>query len=532
MPNSNEVRRLATKWRSGGSLWPKRLDWLRISGLRGWNRQRFDLQFPIMAVVGENGAGKSTLLQAAASVYRVPKGGKGRFASDFFPQTYWEKIEKAEIEYGGREGAREISEKLRKPGERWRGNPERPERQVLYIDLSRIQPIPARSGYTKLVKNPNHQEKSARAFEESRLARFGQIMGRTYDSAKMSLTNISDREVPVICHQGSTYSGFHQGAGETTIAELLQKDWPQHCLVLIDEIESSLHPRAQRRLIRDLAERCRELEAQVILTTHSPYVLEELPPEARAYIMQIGSSREIVYGVSSAFAMTKMDEVPQPECDLYVEDDRAKDFLMEIIVAHDASLAQRCRIIPFGTASVGRALGEMVKRQRFPDPSCVFLDGDQAKAPGCILLPGDDAPERVVFEALKHSSGWQALSQRIGRPFPDVADACERAMSLTEHHGWVREASIRLTVRMDILWQAMCSEWARKNLDPERAKEITQPIEDAISGIEPAPIAAGKKAGSDKRERAPMPLRRTKPRTSVPNGTLPLFEQSLDADSQ
>jgi len=77
------------------------------------------------------------------------------------------------------------------------------------------------------------------------------------------------------------YSGFHQGAGETTVAELLEADLPQYSLVLIDEIESSLHPRAQRRLLRDLAERCRERQLQIILTTHSPYILEELPAEAR-----------------------------------------------------------------------------------------------------------------------------------------------------------------------------------------------------------------------------------------------------------
>lgn len=73
------------------------------------------------------------------------------------------------------------------------------------------------------------------------------------------------------------YSGFHQGAGETTITEFLQSDIPKYSLVLIDEIETSLHPRAQRRLIRDLADRCRELDAQVVLTTRSPYVLDELP---------------------------------------------------------------------------------------------------------------------------------------------------------------------------------------------------------------------------------------------------------------
>ena len=95
-----------------------------------------------MAVVGENGAGKSTLLQCAASVYRQPLGtsGKASFASDFFPDTPWEKVQQAAIRFAFRQGKNTSTGSIRKPTNRWRGNPERPSRDVLYIDLTRIQP--------------------------------------------------------------------------------------------------------------------------------------------------------------------------------------------------------------------------------------------------------------------------------------------------------------------------------------------------------------------------------------------------------
>jgi predicted ATPase len=522
MPNSQEIRRLTSRW-AAGTAWPKRLEWIRIGGLRGWNNQRFDMKYPIMAVVGENGVGKSTVLQSAAAVYRQSRG-KAKYASDFFPDTFWERITGAEIEYSVREGAQVFRDDIRKLTERWRGNPERRERPIVYIDLSRIQPVPARVGYTKLVK-ADHRETSAELFDPQRLGRFSEIMGRSYDSAKMALTNIhATRQVPVIAHDGATYSGFHQGAGETTIAELLKADWPQYAIILIDEIETSLHPRAQRRLIRDIADRCRERELQVILTTHSPYVLEELPPEARAYIMNIGHTREIVYGVSAAFAMTKMDEVQQPECDLYVEDNRARDLLLEIIVAHGSDdLSQRCRIIPYGASSVGQALGQMVEQRRFPQPSCVFLDGDQARAAGCILLPGDDAPERVVFEAMK-AKNWEGIAPRVGRDFSKVADACARAMTINDHHEWLDDAGTQLKLRTDILWQVLCSEWARKCLSPDEAQKITQPVEDAVAGLAPEPIPAVKPRPTE-----PAMSSRLKPtKGAAPSGTLPLFEQFFD----
>jgi predicted ATPase len=486
MPNSNEMRRLASKWKSG-SGWPKRLEHIDIRGLRGWIGQRFEMRFPIMAVVGENGVGKSTVLQCAAAAYRstAPKffvKGRG-FASDFFPKTAWDVIgNDAQILYSVREGGKEYTDTVRKPGERWHGNVERRERAVVYIDLSRVLPIPARVGYSKIAKSP-HKETTSVSFDEPRLARLSQIMGRPFDGAKMAVTNIdAKRPVPVLAHLGATFSGFHQGAGETTIAELLQTDLPRYSLVLIDEIETSLHPRSQRRLIRDLAERCRELECQIILTTHSPYILDELPLEARAQIVQNGSTRTIVYGVSPEFAMTRMDDVIQHECDLFVEDPRAKTFLTEILARSSPELVQRCQVIAYGAASVGTSLGIMASQGRFPRPSCVFLDGDQSQAIGCNNLPGGDAPEQVVFNGLRKHN-WSGISIRVGREFADVADACDQAMVLTDHHEWVRYAANKMVLASDILWHALCAEWVIKCLAPSESLTVTQPIEDALLGI-------------------------------------------------
>lgn len=516
MPVSNEVRRLESKWRTNTG-WPKRLEWIDIRGVRGWSGQRFSLLFPIMAVVGENGVGKSTVLQCAASVYRDPDKKRERFASDFFPDTTWDRVREVVIRYSVKEGTELHQATIRKPGERWRGNPERRQRNVEYIDLSRVQPVSGRVGYTKLA-NPTHEEVSASSFEKSRLARFSGIMGRSYDLAKMALTDAdAKREVPVISHHGASYSGFHQGAGETTIAELLQADLPRHSLVLIDEVESSLHPRAQRRLIRDLAELARELELQVVLTTHSPYVLEELPLEARACIMQTPSGeREIVYGVSPDFAMTKMDDVQHAECDLYVEDNAAGVMLLEILITAEAGLVPRCRTIPFGASTVGQALGQMVAGNRFPRPSCVFLDGDQGNAIGCLNLPGDDAPERVVFETLKERA-WLAIHQRTGREYAQVADACTRAMALPDHHQWLSNAASALFLASETLWQAMCAEWATVCLADDEAKIIAQAVHDALIGVRDERLGmATTPASPPAPEPSPMPASASPPSSSEP----------------
>lgn len=80
MAESKEMRRLTAKWASGVG-WPKRLEWIQVDGLRGWKNEKFTLNYPIMAVVGENGSGKSTLLQCCAAVYSS-KPPKNRDAGD------------------------------------------------------------------------------------------------------------------------------------------------------------------------------------------------------------------------------------------------------------------------------------------------------------------------------------------------------------------------------------------------------------------------------------------------------------------
>jgi hypothetical protein len=159
-------------------------------------------------------------------------------------------------------------------------------------------------------------------------------------------------------------------------------------------------------------------------------------------------------------------------------------------------------MIPYGMASVGRTLGIMVSQKRFPRPSCVFLDGDQAEALGCHLLPGGDAPERVVFGDLQQFA-WGKLRDRIGRPYAEVADACIQVMSLTDHHDWVNAAATKLTLPGETLWQAMCAEWATNCLDSATAKPIIQAIADLLLA--------------------------TPTTVSSPIVRLPLFERSRDA---
>jgi predicted ATPase len=474
---SREMDRLMSRWQTGG--WPKWLDWVEIVGVRGWTGQRIDFKFPMVAIVGENGVGKSTVLQAVASLYKGPRGAASSFASDFFPTTPWDNVTGVSIRFSGREGNNTITGSIRKPSERWRGNPERPERHVRYVDLRRTQPIVARPGFQRLTK-ANVQEAERTPFEVEKVARFSAIVGRQYTGAHFARGDVDDKRwVPLAQSGGAEYSGFHQGAGETTVADLLRIDFPNTAIVLIDEIETSLHPRAQRRLIRDLANEARLKQLQIILTTHSPYVLDELPQEARIQIVPAAGRKEIMIGVSPEFAMTQMDEQVHPEVDVYVEDEVAKAFLLEILAKYRPSFVRRIQVIPYGSAQVGKSLGQMAAERRFPRPSVIFLDGDQDLAPGCTLLPGDEAPERVVFVDLQ-AAGWPDVASRLSRSHADLVDAAERAMTNPQHHAWLREVGDAVLVGGQEVWRAMVVSWVAECAPEQQFQVVLSAMDDAF----------------------------------------------------
>lgn len=476
MPISKEVRKLAAKWERGD--FPKHMEWIEIDGIRGWSGQRIDFSFPIVAICGENGSGKSTIIQAVASMYDSDEGKK-HFASSFFPDTPWDTLSGVVIKASIKEGQNSTEVSLRKPTTRWRGNEDRKARPVNYLDLRRIQPIVAKTGYGRLAK-AGLNEANSQAFQENSLQRFSSIVGKSYTAARQATTDFDpNRMVPVVTHNGKEYSGFHQGAGEATLVDLLSIEIPKYSIVLIDEIETSLHPRAQRRLIRDLAEISRTNLVQFVLTTHSPYILEELPSSARVYVFHDGNSKAVTPGVSPEFALSKMDEEVHAEIDLYVEDETARILVSEILAKKSLEKLSRCEISSFGSASVGKSLGQMIEGNRFKRPTIVVLDGDQDPAPGCLILPGDDAPERVVLSDLEEIN-WQNIANLINRSHADFVTAASTAITLPDHHEWLKSIADRLTIGTNEIWRAMCRVWLESCASPEVGDNIIEEIDDLL----------------------------------------------------
>lgn len=492
MPAPTEPK-LTASWdsaRHGSDGWPQFLTSVQVAGLRGWNGELVEFRYPVVAIAGVNGSGKSTILKAAATAYQAPANGAVAtyYPDDFFPVTPWEDVAGVSLGYNIRLGDQSKNVTVRKRTHRWRGAPQRERRSTYFLDISRIQPANTQIGYGRTAREVISRGTSE-PFTEEQVAQLSRTLGRKYDTARIERE--ADKQVGVLSQNGVEYSNFHQGAGEDSILDLIAliSSVPKHSLIIIDEVEASLHPQAQRVLITEFLDLAQKNKLQILLSTHSPFILEQLPPVARTFIaVDREAKRKILYGVSSDFALNLMDNERHEEIDIYCED-RESEYLIERILAlgsSDPNLLGRVRTVPVGPANTVIALSTIASANKLPRRSICVVDGEQPEGAGYLVLPGEKAPERELLGALT-DAGWTAVAERLGRPAGEVLDAKDAAMQIGNHHAWVGEMARLMggTMRKSKVWEAIADVWVRDVLGEQKAIKWCEPILAALQA--PAP---------------------------------------------
>jgi predicted ATPase len=481
----NEINDIRRQFQNGN--WRKFINSVTISKIRGWDNRSVRFMFPICALVGENGTGKSTILRAVVCSYENNFNSTGNYyPSKLFLDTRWDAASVptgSTITYEIKEGNRLITDRNWKKTKHWGYSPKgkRPLRPVSFLDISRTLPLDATAGYAKIAKQSVVEMGKDIDIDKELMMHYSNIMGATYTTGRF--INANNKEIGLLTREYGEITQFHQGAGEDSLLDLMKvlQKVPEQALLVIDEVEASLHPKAQRRLVNFLTLLARKKKIQVIMSTHSPYILEELPPEGRILIQRLhDGSRDIQYGVSSNYAMDVIDDEEHPELYIYVEDRESKILLSEIL-KRNMEVFARVKIMDVGDAEVVKAIGKLCRNNKLPNRGIAVLDGDAGEDvnSNCLYLPMHNSPEVSVFSDMQ-ARQWNNLDERFGIGAGTLYAVFEDAVTHLDHHKITEFIGNRVRKSKDYVWNVFAEEWCKQCLDEAAADELTERISAAL----------------------------------------------------
>ena len=404
---------------------------IRLDGIRGFNNLRVVFDYPVSVIAGGNTTGKSTVLFAAACAYKVPGAG----VRDYVPSTLFPDYRP---KFGEREDVRQVvtiefnyltldgplSMRWRR-GKGWnrsflgRKNASQPERQLYLRTLSNLSnPSEVRSvlNMSRLKSQPEETPLTAAQIEFAH-----QMLPFRYSE----VVDLSDGKKNLLFASqegGATYSELHIAAGERAILRLSQEITQLNgALILIDEVEAGLHPWVQQLLMLHLQQLALRNDLQIIVTSHSPVVLDSVPLNGKIFLDRDDVSGEVV--VRPAYRDLIQNALygrSNEALKLLCEDEIAEGVLEGVF---DYLLPQER--IRWETVQIGRDTGadefpmharSLAKFGQLQD-TIFILDGDQrggeienkiknAAGPGVnisiLFLPGRESPESWMWDKLKN----------------------------------------------------------------------------------------------------------------------------------
>lgn len=176
------------------------------------------------------------------------------------------------------------------------------------------------------------------------------------------------------------YSEYNAGSGEFVVTNIVDRiqHVPDKSVILLDEPEVSLHPGAQARLMCYILEMIKRKKLQVVVATHSPSLVENLPKQAIKCCKVIDGSIIVVEDLlyKNAFLELEMPNIGIKH--IIVEDEMAKKILDGILNREGLNKLVDVKFISGGAANIKKYTIPIYAKTEI-DNRYIFFDGDQRK---------------------------------------------------------------------------------------------------------------------------------------------------------
>lgn len=470
---------------------------LHIEKFRALNNVEVELGDSITVLCGKNGTSKSSILGIAAQIFNFEKnhtsgqdisfrqiaGGafKSQYSehfriSDQFDQPGSMKVN-IDLHDGYTDQAATAKLELMK-----RGRSPRPvvrnnstvkrgdnasrnfTHPVIYLSLKRLYPIADRDYQVIDFEYLNRHKQEF-------IGLTNELLNRQSSLATGTKGTISSAVAHGDNYDQESVSAGEDNAGQIILALMsfrkLKEEYVDYKggLLLIDEADAGLFPTAQINLLKILDRECKNLDLQVIMTSHSPTLIEYAHDQSqqcrRKYktvylsdtfggvqVMQDWSWTQISADINTTTVATGVDE-RLPKINIYFEDREAADFYAALMNRQPVKkFTSPLRDVTLGCSNYLQLISKGISE--FSERSIICLDSDAApqvakKNPKTVVLfPGNLPPDQLIFEHLynlpANDSFWQNGLQFTRGVFTNVAAEVIREFRIRGDHVDVKES--------------------------------------------------------------------------------------------
>ena len=465
------LRKLAEHLQGKKAHMPHFLSKIRFQGIRGIDDLRVTFDYPVTVIGGGNASGKSTVLFAAACAYRVPGAG----VKDFVPSTLFPDYRPRlggradeqgqvviEFNYSTPDGGMAMRWRRSKGWNRsflGRKDAVQPERPLYLRTLSNLSNPSEVRGVLSMSRSRAAPHETPLTASQVEFAE--QMLPFRYaEVVDLSSRSQGGKHLLFAAQKGgAAYSELHMAAGERAILRLSQRIAQiEGALVLIDEAEAGLHPWVQQLLMLQLQQLALRNDLQVIVTTHSPVVLDSVPRHGRIFLERDESGRVAKRPPYRDVVQNALYGRSRAMLSLLCEDDAAEavlhGVLFDVLLPRHRIRRESLRIGRDTGADEFPAHAAALRKFGQIDNTVFILDGDRRdgdveekirNAAGqtvpVLFLAGRDGPEVWVWNVLPRNREAAAkelriaadeLSERTGRLDAVYAIASDRPSEIAK----------------------------------------------------------------------------------------------------
>lgn len=330
----------------------------------------------VTGIFGVNGSGKSSILHALACFYRSQNGGsESNYFTRFFKRVGAEAWmnSKMTAKFTINGSGRTIE--YRKGVDRWMPRMEnKPRRDTYFVGIHTCVPAIEKEPHTRT--SFHMANRGSIDNHDAVVQAFSNIMSRDYDAAERE-TFLKKNYTRVRIHGAETYTSLSMGAGEQRLLYIIELFYrvPEYSLILIDEIDLTLHTLALNRLVDLIVRVTNQKHLQVVFTSHREELTMRQDINVRHIWRPANVEQTFCLDHTTPACLCRLTGTMERRYEVYVEDILASCIVKEVL--KDNGILNFSKVIIYGgidnafTIAAGLELEGHVDNNKL-----ILLDGD------------------------------------------------------------------------------------------------------------------------------------------------------------